>query len=96
MQFCPEPNCGRAGDDLGHCGRHRLPCPRPRELDPNKQVLIRCNLCDRTRVADVGAVMQGKSPISEQCPQAVCAAVVVHPTAPTKPRGKTTDEPPVP
>lgn len=93
MQFCPRHGCNRAGDDLGDCGNTRLKCPRFREIDPLKDIVLRCSACDKTRCVPASDVMQGKSGLREVCDRSDCKAVVmVVPRSKAKP--KQSDGPP--
>lgn len=77
MQFCDRPGCNRAGDDLGNCGHFVIKCPRPKEVDPKKHIVLRCSSCDKTRCVAVGDIMQGRSKLREDCGRTDCLAVVV-------------------
>lgn len=87
MQYCDRPGCNRAGDDIGTCGAHVIKCPRFKEVDPKKHIVLRCSPCDKTRCVTVNSVMQGKCKLREDCGRSECQAVVL-PTKEPKPPAK--------
>lgn len=89
MLRCTRPGCGRAGSDLDGCGdRQVLGCPRPVDIDPSKDIVIRCPKCEITRAFPVDAVMKGHTQIVPRClgDSEICAAMVLPVLAPSKTR----------
>lgn len=82
MQKCT--SCARAGDEIGHCGSH-ITCGTAVEIDPKKDVVIRCQVCDITRAVSIPRLMTNRpyQGIDAVCPrgQDKCAAVLVVPKA---------------
>lgn len=67
MQRCT--SCARAGDDIGTCGSHKT-CGQAVEIDPKKDIVIRCNACDKTRAFSIPRLVHGKSIALEMsCPR---------------------------
>lgn len=87
MNRCP--GCSRAGDDVGKCGRSRT-CPvtngQPApEIDPKKDVVIRCNRCEITRSVSVNTLMaphgSARQEMEHHCPLGAdsCQAFLMQP-----------------
>lgn len=65
IMYCPR--CFRAGDDVGDCGDTMLGCPPPREVDPQKMVVLECLPCAKTIAVAVVDIMRGKLPSGAYC-----------------------------
>lgn len=82
--------CHRAGDEVGTCGSF-LTCPRPNfpEVDPAKDCVIRCDICEHTIALPARDVVKGTPMrVDLHCTrdEGTCGAYVVHPTEDVKPK----------
>lgn len=58
MERCA--TCSRVDGEIGNCGRSRVPCPPPTQVDPAKDVVLRCEPCNVTRSFPVALITAGK------------------------------------
>ena len=85
MKRCPRPGCNLAGPNVGDCGRI-TPCARPVEVDPEKDIVIDCRVCDKTWSIPVGDLVRSpRNQIHNPCPQSNCAATLLNVRPKSKP-----------
>lgn len=77
MQKCANEACGRTDDDIGQCGSHAL-CPKKAVPLTPRDVVVRCDVCDITRVISTNRIMKGRTlQDGAPCQLEECAATVV-------------------
>jgi len=94
MEKCNRPGCLLAGSSFGDCGSIK-PCPRPKEVDPDKDVVLSCQTCNKVWAVPADSIVQGRiGGKLRSCPATTCDAVVI-PAQPKAPKKKAAKKLPV-
>lgn len=79
-------SCGRVGDDIGKCGSFLTCAGKAGAVEVGTaDVVLRCDLCDVTRVMEAGRIMHGKALVADhvcQRDQESCKAYPVEESRP--------------